>query len=81
VRYEEAPLEAHGSTVNETDARLFRERWAVDDSAPLRVYVSGTRRDGDNAATSGFVLEDREELWRLIGALSAAYYGWPADHR
>lgn len=79
MQYEEAPLEAHGSPVNETDAHLFRERWA--DGQPLRVYVRGTLRDGDNAQHGGFVVTDRTDLAHLIQTLQGAYYGWPADHR
>ncbi|MCI3271043.1 hypothetical protein [Streptomyces cylindrosporus] len=79
MKYEAAPLEEHGSTVQEASANLFRERWA--DGQPIRLYVSGTHRDGDNSATSGFVLEDRRALRNLIADLTDAFSHWPADHR
>lgn len=74
-RAEAWPLEAHGVPVQTTDARLFRESWA--EGKPLRVLVRGTHVDPGTTQHHGFVVEDREELGRLIAALTSAYASWP----
>lgn len=80
MTYDEIPLEAHGTAVDVTDAHLFRERWGRY-GQPVRVAVTGTHTNGGSSQTSGFVVSDRQELFRLINRLQGAYYGWPADHR